>query len=118
MRFHRFKYAVRILVKEKFYSLLNIIGLSIGILCSILLMLYLQSELTYDRHHSKHDRIYRLTSWLQWPGSDVKWARSARELVPIIKTEFPDAFSDLAFVRFVSFNEDEFTQTVISIPQS
>lgn len=56
-----FKIAWRNLIRQKSYSLLNIAGLSIGMACSILILLWVQNELSYDRFHSKADQLFRLT---------------------------------------------------------
>lgn len=53
------KIALRNLVREKGYAIINIGGLTIGIASCILILLYITSELTYDRHNEKSDRIYR-----------------------------------------------------------
>ncbi len=54
------KTALRNLMRNKFYSMINIVGLAIGITACILIMLYVQSELSYDTFHEKADRIYRV----------------------------------------------------------
>lgn len=52
--------AMRNLQKKKSYSIINIIGLAIGIACCILIFLYVQNELSFDKYHENADRIYRL----------------------------------------------------------
>jgi putative ABC transport system permease protein len=54
------KIALRNLVREKGYAIINIAGLTIGIASCILILLFITNELTYDRHHEKADRIYRV----------------------------------------------------------
>lgn len=54
------KIAARNLLKYKFYSAINVAGLAIGLAACLLLALYVQGELSYDRHHSKAERIYRI----------------------------------------------------------
>jgi hypothetical protein len=56
-----FKIAFRNLQRHKAYSLLNISGLAIGMACSILILLWVQNELSYDRFHANANEIYRLT---------------------------------------------------------
>ena len=51
--------AVRTLLKNKLFTSINILGLAIGITCCILIMLFVRSEFSYDKFHSKSDRIYR-----------------------------------------------------------
>ena len=52
--------AIRNLIRNKLYSLTNIIGLSIGIACSILILLWVFDEISYDRFHSNGDRLYQV----------------------------------------------------------
>ena len=51
---------IRNLFKNKLYTGINILGLTIGMTCFILIALYIQYEMSFDQHHSKADRIYRL----------------------------------------------------------
>jgi putative ABC transport system permease protein len=55
-----FKTALRSMFRNKTYSLINIIGLTFGLACFILIGLYLFDELTYDQQHSNTNRIYRV----------------------------------------------------------
>jgi putative ABC transport system permease protein len=59
------KVAFRNFFREKFYTLLNVVGLAVGIAVSMLIGIYILNELSYDRFHSKADRIYRLISHLE-----------------------------------------------------
>ncbi len=54
------KIALRSLVKNKVYSSLNILGLTIGLTCSIIISLFVYDEISYDQFHEKSDVIYRL----------------------------------------------------------
>jgi putative ABC transport system permease protein len=58
---HFFQIAWRNLMKRKLYSFINMAGLTIGMACCVLIALYVQNELSYDRYHVKGDRIYRVT---------------------------------------------------------
>ena len=53
-------FAFRLIRRYKFHSIINTIGLSTGIACCIIIMMYLQNELTYDRYNENAARIYRL----------------------------------------------------------
>src|ERR1700761_2997751 len=57
-----FKLAYRNLVKDKAYSILNISGLAIGLASSILIFLWVQNELSYDKFHKNASQIYRIVS--------------------------------------------------------
>ncbi len=50
--------AIRYLLKDKAFSMINILGLSLGMAFAIIIFLWIQDELSYDKFHSKHDRIY------------------------------------------------------------
>jgi putative ABC transport system permease protein len=84
------KFAVRVFLKDRFYSLLNILGLALGIAVSIVLLLILQNDLTYDRYHVLHNRIYRLGAHEQGTGVDFWTARAARELGSVLQQELPE----------------------------
>ncbi len=62
MFFNYFKVAVRSLMKRKGYSAIVISGLSIGMACCIVILLYVQHELSYDKFNQNHDQIYRLVA--------------------------------------------------------
>lgn len=55
------KIAWRNLIRHKGYSILNISGLSVGIACCLLIVMYVIDELTYDRFHANADRLYRVS---------------------------------------------------------
>jgi putative ABC transport system permease protein len=84
------KFAFRIFRKNKFFSVLNILGLSMGIAVSMILLLILQSDLTYDKHFDKHSQIYRVGCDYFIPGMEFKSAQSARELGYVLKSEYPE----------------------------
>ena len=56
------KIALRNLFKNSFYSFINIFGLSIGITTCLLIFLYVNHEMSYDKFHKDHERIYRVTT--------------------------------------------------------
>src|SRR5260370_38583082 len=84
---NQIKFFVRIFLKDKFFSTLNILGLALGIAVSIILLLILQNDLTTEQYHEKHKRIYRLGGHLQATGVDGRRSRTARELGVILKEE-------------------------------
>lgn len=118
------KFLFRVFLKDKFFSILNILGLALGIAVSIILLLILQHDLTYDKHFANHENIYRLGAHEQATGVDFRVARSARELGAIVKEEFPEvqAFTrantwDHTLVKYehngleVAYYEDDIVRT-------
>lgn len=87
---HYLRFSLRVFLKDKFFSILNILGLALGIAVSILLLLIIQNDLTYDRYHVNHERIYRLGAHMEATGVDIVPARSARELGAILLDELPE----------------------------
>src|SRR5687767_9689751 len=55
-----FKTTLRNLLRNKVYSAINILGLSLGLACAMLIILYTKDELSYDRFHENASRIYRI----------------------------------------------------------
>ena len=64
------KVALRYLLKYKEYTVINIFGLAVGITCCVLIMLFVRSEFSYDKFHSKSDRIYRAWQHEKYEGQD------------------------------------------------
>lgn len=92
-------FATRLFLKERAYSVLNILGLTLGVSVGIILLLYLQTELGYDTHYKKHERIYRFTNHLKAQGADFNTARSSRRLAPIFKSDLPEVIDYARFLR-------------------
>jgi putative ABC transport system permease protein len=82
--------ALRNLKKDRWFSLLNILGLTIGITFSLFLIFYIVDELGYDKHHNKHERIYRIIAHLQEPTRKFDVATTQQTLGPTIKNDFPE----------------------------
>ncbi len=57
------KIAFRNILKSKTVSLINISGLTLGLACSFIIILYVSHELSFDKYHEKAERIYRVISW-------------------------------------------------------
>jgi ABC-type antimicrobial peptide transport system permease subunit len=86
-----FTVALRKFRRQKFYSLINLFGLTIGLASVILIMLYVMDELSYDRFHSKADRIYRVVENQYYAGQPVfPVAVTPSPLGPSLAAEFAD----------------------------
>ncbi|MEQ9007057.1 MAG: ABC transporter permease, partial [Ekhidna sp.] len=82
--------ALRNLFKHKFYSLINILGLSIGLTCFLMISLYVVDELSYDNFHSDADRIYRMDFTGNINGSEFITALASAPAGPTMPLEFPE----------------------------
>src|SRR4030042_519311 len=92
--------AYRSIVKNKFYSILNIFGPAIGITCAILILLYIQEELTFDKHYKNYDRIYRLESDFNISGKATLAALVPMPMAPTLKDEYPEIKEIARFAGF------------------
>lgn len=63
------KVAFRNFLKEKFFSLINVVGLSVGIAVALLITLFIMHEMSFDKFNSKHDRIHRVAMYLEVGGN-------------------------------------------------
>ncbi len=84
------KIFMRSFIREKRYSLVNTIGLGIGISAFLLISLYVKSELEYDKFHEKSDRIYRVLYQSINPTNSLTWARSGPGMAADIRTNYPE----------------------------
>ena len=91
--------AIRNFKRDKWYSILNILGLTIGITFSLFLIFYIKDELSFDRYNIKADRIYRITSYIKEPEKDaMKGARTQFPLSPVLKKDYPEVEEAVRFV--------------------
>lgn len=92
-----FKIAFRNLWRSKVFSLINIVGLSIGLACCMLIFLYAKDELSFDRFHNNANRIYRLTADTKTPaGNTIKSSATGMMPGPNFTMQVPEVES---FVR-------------------
>ncbi len=87
---HYLKIAWRNLQRQKVLTLINISGLSIGLACFSLFLLYAVNEFSYDRFHAKAENIYRVYDWWDYTDRQGSEPSSAMPLGPAMKQDFPD----------------------------
>lgn len=102
MIIHYFKTTCRNLMRNKFYSAINVVGLAIGITACILIMLYVQSELSYDKFHEKSDRIYRVNLFAVLDGNNINPPFSSPPLASVMQNEIPEVEEA---VRVTNYNQ-------------
>lgn len=93
------KIAYRNLMVSKSFALINILGLAIGMAGFVVMALYIQNELSYDRFHTKADRIVRITYGYEAAGSVNEVAMSAFPLKPMLLEEYPGVEKVVRFYR-------------------
>lgn len=110
-----FKVALRYLSKHKGYTLINVLGLGVGIACCILIMLFVKSELSFDRFHTKSDRIHR--AWLEehYQGEIFRNTATPIPLGPVLQAGLPEAETTCRVANLtpmVTYNNNTFTEPV------
>lgn len=82
--------AVRNLLGNKLFSIVNISGLAIGIACSLLLFMFVRDELSFDRSHKNANEIYRAYLQLKINGKESVNGKTAAPLGPTMVKDFPE----------------------------
>ena len=93
------KTALRHIQKHSGYSLLNVLGLTLGITSALFLIIYVSDELSYDRYHENADRIYRVSSKITEPDDQFTWNVAQIPMGPQVVQDYPEVQS---FVRFIN----------------
>ena len=105
------------MLKHFGYSLLNILGLTLGISSALFLIIYVADEVSYDRYHENADRIYRVSTNIKEPDDKFTWIMAQIPFGPQVAKDYPEVQS---FVRFIpmpralfkyedkEFNEEKF----------
>ncbi len=84
-----FKIAWRNLLRNKFFSIINIFGLAIGLCSFLLISLYVIDELSYDSHFKDADRMFRINSDIKFGGTNMKMSQSADPMGAVLKKDYP-----------------------------
>lgn len=97
-----FKTAVRFLLKNKTFSLINILGLTLGTLCCLYIVLYVTDQYSYDKQHENVENIYRVNQHSIAKGRGFEGDRSntVAPVAPLMKHDFPEVEQ---FTRVVPF---------------
>jgi len=84
------KIALRNIKNHKGYSFINISGLSIGLTCCILILLFVRNELSFDKFHKNSDQIYRIFTENEHSGEPFYMAPTMLPLAPALHSDFPE----------------------------
>jgi putative ABC transport system permease protein len=87
---NHFKIALRNLWRHRVFSFINITGLSVGITACFFIFMYVTFELSYDKFHTKGDRIYRLVTDIKTPSEVINTDVTSWAFAPNLKTDFPE----------------------------
>jgi len=81
--------SVRFLSKNRIYTLINVLGLALGLSTSILIFIYVSDELSFDKFHEDYENIYRVQEYYKWTDYEQSWATCDGSMAVKIK-EFSD----------------------------
>ena len=90
MIFYHLKIAWRNLVKNPYYSILNILGLSVGLCCFAFIFIWTNHELSFDKFHSQSDRIYRINNTVTQTEGVIEQATTPPPLASSLKQHIPE----------------------------
>ena len=106
--------------RYKGYSSINIIGLAVGLACCILILLWVQDELSYDRFHTQADDLYRAVTIFQKTEPATHYWSVCAPLAPALKEDYPEIIKATRFTRLrrgqlVKYGEKSFLETQICL---
>ena len=108
------KYSLRSFKRQRAYIIINILGLSIGIACSLLIALFVINEASYDKFNVRKDRIFRLVLNGKIGGQEVISAYTAAVIGPTMAREFPEIEDFLRMNGWgptvIEYNSQTFTE--------
>lgn len=114
MLLNMFTIAWRNAIRHKQFTLLNILGLSIGITASLLIGLYVMNQMSYDNFHEKGDRIYRIHQPMIWSDWTEEFASTGPNLAVALRSDVPE-FEEVTRLHapgqhFISYQTEEGNQ--------
>jgi putative ABC transport system permease protein len=111
--------AWRNLKRHKVFSLINILGLAIGMAACLLILQYVSFELSYDRFHEKADRIYRVTFLAETGSGSEQDACAYNAAGPAMLADFPEVM-DFAHARLrdncvIAFDDNQYQENKVAV---
>ncbi len=109
--------SLRNLLKDKGYSAINIIGLTIGITSSLFLLLYILDEISYDRYHKNAENVFRIVSNIKETDNAFVWSSTQVPLSDELRDNYPEIINSIRFIQMgrnqfkngdLQFYEDKF----------
>ena len=108
------KHSLRSFKRQRAYIIINVLGLSIGIACSLFISLYVMNEVSYDKFNTKKDMIYRVILNANMGGSEMNIYANPSVLGPTLLKEFPEVDGFLRMnnpgIREIKCNNQTFNE--------
>lgn len=112
------KIALRNILKFKGYSFINIAGLAVGMACCILIMLWVNDELSYDKFHQNQDRLFRISKQ-NLDKDSAKRALTPMPLGPALKEEYSGIVASTRFMingpKLMKYGDIKFQNDILAI---
>jgi putative ABC transport system permease protein len=109
-----FKVAVRNITRYKFYSAINILGMTIGLTTCLVIILYIADELSYDTFHRNADRIYQVGLHGKIGGQDIMVANTCPPMGPALVAEIPEVESSTRIAPYFGQPSIKYEQKVFA----
>lgn len=110
-------FTFRNLLKHKSHTLINILGLAIGLASFLIIYLYISDELSYDRYHKNADNIYRLVNVYDFEGVGENSASAPFPVAFTLKNDYPDMVKNIVRIfnfqaprSFVEYEENKYNE--------
>lgn len=118
MIFNYFKITLRNIWRNKVYALINIAGLTVGMSCALLILMWVQYEMSFDRFHANADRVYRVTTRLDIGDIQGDWALTPYPLGPTFERDYPGVIRAVRFEyesdrALVEYEDKKFFETYL-----
>ncbi len=101
-----FKIAIRNLQRQKAYTAVNVLGLTVGIVSIFFIQNFIESELSYDKHHKDGDRLYRVATYGTQNGEDFEMATCPPGLKGRILSEMPEIETSTRIVNYLGVSKN------------
>jgi len=122
MFFNYILIALRNLLKHRVYTLINITGMAIGITCSIFIILFVNHELSYDRFHTKAERIFRVGVSGKFSGNEFDQAITAQPMAQALVSDYPEVENVVRIRKYgdwlVTYKDNKFHEENILFADS
>src|SRR5471030_1912944 len=93
------KTAFRSLTKNKGFTIINVLGLALGLATCLLIVFYVFDELSYDRYNTKADRIYRVDMDMKYGGNTSAFAVTEPPLAAALTSNFPEVEKAVRLIK-------------------
>ncbi|MEJ7645587.1 MAG: ABC transporter permease [Chryseolinea sp.] len=95
-----FKFAIRVMSRNKTITTINVAGLALGMTGALLLFLWIQREFSYEDFHSEEDRIFVGWNRMVVDGNQVCWSMTPRILAPTLESDYPAVEKAVSFANY------------------